>query len=749
MIKILFCILTFTISVQAQIKWNDYMPYSNCNHVAISSKYVFCSSYNGIIRYNIFTEEVSKFSKINGLSDIGISSIDFNTTYDCLIVSYFNGNVDIVIDTIVYNFSEYKNQVTINKLFTTDKGVYFATNSGVLLFNLQYKVFIELCQFKINGTVVKVNDITEKDNAIYAATNKGIFYSNVDFLDLDDFLLWNKISFLSLNYSNIVNYNNVLYSISNNINSSIDTLIMISNSNYTNIDTGSFVNLRISNNNLIFVESDRYTILENSITSTFSNLNINPRDVFCENDSIYWIADAQLGLVKQTSSGQLSYSPNGPNNSKVVSISVEGSKLWVATGGKDGTWSNLWNTGELHTFIDENWQTLNNSTVSGMPNVSDILKVIVNPSNPSQVFAATWGSGLLEFNNKSFVTIYNETNSTLQDLDVWAQHVRTYGLAFDVNNNLWITNSGVQNAISVRTPNNNWYGFQYYGYLNTTIIGDIIVTKNNHKWVVLPRGIGLFAFDDKGTFDNISDDDFRKFQITDDYNQIISNDVYSIAEDTVGQIWVGTNRGIVVYKNPENVFTNQNFYAQRIIVPDSTGEPLGFLLANETITAIEINLKNQKWIGTENSGVFLLSSDGTQEIYHFTKENSPLISNNIYTIAIDDSKKEVFFGTDNGIVSIIPDSTSGLAMINKENSWINIFPNPAFNEVTFSIENQSSTITGSLSIFNSQGALVKVISINNQYLYNKIDVSMWSSGLYYCVFNSAEKSTFNKFIITK
>lgn len=68
---------------------------------------------------------------------------------------------------------------------------------------------------------------------------------------------------------------------------------------------------------------------------------------------------------------------------------------------------------------------------------------------------------------------------------------------------------------------------------------------------------------------------------------------------------------------------------------------------------------NRKWIGTEGSGVFLLSPNGQTTIHHFTAENSPLLSNNIISITINDKTGEVFFGTGNGIISYQSDAIEG------------------------------------------------------------------------------------------
>ena len=49
-----------------------------------------------------------------------------------------------------------------------------------------------------------------------------------------------------------------------------------------------------------------------------------------------------------------------------------------------------------------------------------------------------------------------------------------------------------------------------------------------------------------------------------------------------------------------------------------------------------------------NNGAFLLSPDGRTEVAHFTVDNSPLLSNEVYDIAIDQESGLVYFATPQG-----------------------------------------------------------------------------------------------------
>ena len=145
---------------------------------------------------------------------------------------------------------------------------------------------------------------------------------------------------------------------------------------------------------------------------------------------------------------------------------------------------------------------------------------------------------------------------------------------------------------------------------------------------------------------------------------------YSIAEDLEGAIWVGTDKGVTVFYSPGLVFSDFNYDAQQILITE--GNYGQYLLSEERVKCITVDGANRKWIGTEKSGVFLLSKDGQEEILHFTKNNSPLFSNNIVDIAINPNNGEVFIATEKGLISYRSDATEGSS---KQRST-KVFPNP-------------------------------------------------------------------------
>jgi hypothetical protein len=286
--------------------------------------------------------------------------------------------------------------------------------------------------------------------------------------------------------------------------------------------------------------------------------------------------------------------------------------------------------------------------------------------------------------------IYNQDNSPLQNINPFTNgFVRVGGMAFDQMHNLWINNSDVSKPIQVLKNNGEWKSFAIGNTINAPTMSDMIVDEFNQKWVVLPRGFGLLVYNDNYTIDDESDDYYKQLDIRDETGALITNNIYCIAQDLDGVIWLGSDLGVLAYYNPGGFKDNNNFFASRLKVYEQENDTVvQYLLETQTVTAIAVDGANRKWLGTSGGGVFLVSDDGQQTIVSFNKENSPLISNNIKDIEINDNTGEVFFATDLGIVSYKGTATTGHA----DFFDVYVYPNPVMSNYTGEI-----TITGLVS----------------------------------------------------
>ncbi|HAN18297.1 MAG: hypothetical protein A2X13_04645 [Bacteroidetes bacterium GWC2_33_15] len=751
--------ISFTLdNSMAQIgvgEWRDHLPFSFSEYIARSSTKIYAATEYGILIYNKNSNAVEKLTKTNGLSDVGISSLTYSESYNMLFVGYSNGNIDLIKDRDIYNISDIKREVingskSINHILIIDEYAFLSCGFGIVVLNITKKEIKDTYFIGNWGTQVFVNQIAYDGQYIYAATNQGVYkgdYQNSNLVDFNNWILQTGIPNSSGVFNTIEIFNTVVFT--NYLSDSSNDIVY----KYSNTVWSEFTSdysrvkkikqqdsklLLLANQKLIIYNTD-FNPVDSIKTTSYSNPNIS--DALIDNN-VYWLADMGNGLVKYSNSGVEYVMFNAPYAAESFAVETSNGKVLVSSGGISQAGGNVYINGMAHLFENQHWQTIFNYSVS------DIVVSRFDPENNNHFYSGSWGYGLMEYLDNEILNTYNTSNSSLQSIITGENYVRIGGLAFDTDHNLWITNSEVANIISVKKANGEWRSYNYDDVISNVRVGDIVVTKDNNKWVVLPGREGLFVFNENQTIDNESDDSYKRISILDEYGKLITNDVYSIAEDLDGDIWVGTDQGIVVFFNPGNVFDESGFYAQRIVLTiDGITQ---YLLKTEVITAIAVDGANRKWIGTNSSGVYLISEDGTEEQNHFTEENSPLLSNRIFDIGIDHESGEVFFATEKGLISYRGTATMG----NDEFSDVYAYPNPVRENYIGDI-----TIRGLVSDVN-----VKITDISGNLVYETTaegGQATWngknfsgqkvSTGVYlvFCTNNDGSKTHVTKLLVIK
>jgi len=329
------------------------------------------------------------------------------------------------------------------------------------------------------------------------------------------------------------------------------------------------------------------------------------------------------------------------------------------------------------------WSNINHATIKAKTNkeVWDFMNIAVDPTDNKHFYVTSYGTGLYEFKDNEFFKLHNYTNSTLEPHPLAATmpdlYTRLDGGVFDSEGNLFVANSAVSNNLKVLLKTGEWIQLKASSTGKETL-GKIIINNQNvnHKWILSVRSGEILVLDDKGTFNNDFDDVFtvfKSFPDPDAEGALISPaTIYTMAQDKNGVIWAGTEQGPLVFYNTANAFTS-GFSCSRVKIPrlDGTNQA-DYLLKDERIKAIAVDGANRKWIGTESSGVYLMSENGQEMIHQFTVSNSPLLSNDIISIAINPVTGEVFFGTGQGIVSYQSDAAESTGSF----SNVYAYPNP-------------------------------------------------------------------------
>lgn len=734
-------------------EWRDHLPYKRTIAVAegVNGR-IYCATPNSAFYYDPTQESITRMNTITGLSDVSISTIAFNKNTSDLIIAYQNGNIDIINKDNIFNISDIKRKSMvgskrINKIrFNSDK-IYLACDFGIVVIDPVKKEIKDTYYIGPNGKSIGILDLDFSDSLFYAATSEGIYSANINEQNLNNFQFWNKdtnIFFPNRLYNCISVHSSGVYVNAPGDIYKTDSVYVLKNGNWSrfnDITHQPTYEIKTYGDTLLFVQDYNFKYFFNNMSEsflayTYGDATPRPLDVIFNSEGEAWIADKYLSLVQSPQQWNYKfYEPEGPAYKNAYKITYSQGQLWVASGGIQSNWDNAFENKGVYVFKDQKWNSYNNSNTAVFDSVSDVMKVVVNPENDADVYIATWGKGIIRMNNGLVTKVYNNTNSTLSYASNYPGFIGVAGLAYDENNYLWVTNSANPNALQFMTPSGQWQSLSLSPYVIDNAVGDLVIDDIGQKWIVIPRNGGIVVYNDNNTPEYPGDDRKVKLSGADNNGKLPSVGVNALAKDKEGNIWVGTNEGVAVFYSPELVFSGSNFDAQQIYVEQEGISQ--YLLESEVVTSIAIDGANRKWFGTRNAGVFLMDRDPSKEVYHFTTTNSPLLSNNIFSIGIDDKSGEVFFGTENGIISFRSTATEGSEY--QENN-VKVFPNPVRPNYNGKIAINGLVTDANVKITDASGNLVyETTAFGGQAMWNgkNFDGERVATGVYF-VFSTDE-----------
>jgi len=715
-IILLLCVLSLSARAQNTNDWNSYQSYAQADKVAETNTKVFVLSQGALYSYGKEDKEIFLYSKLNGLNDTDVSLINYCPEAGTLVIIYSNGNIDLLDNDGITNIPQLKNTTsvqnkTVNEIYFNGKLAYLSTGFGILVLNLQKKEVADTYRLERD-----ISSVAIWGDSIYAAGEKGVVYASLksNLLDKSE---WKE---KTLNHSEIkgggvnrlcVYDGNLIYYVKDKgvyREAIVGECIRFFHPYISDIKVEGGKFIAYSTETLVvFKNFDSFDSRAFSATKDVSALNT---------DGTFWIAAGEYGLlgVKQISGNDFSIEVseiqiNSPKRNDIYFMRVHNERLLITGGGRSVSRHNI--PGTLMAMENGEWNNLDENAVNEEIkklinyNSYDYLSVAVAPDDDNHYFVATYGEGVIELRDNKFVKLYNESNSPLKSsIPGSPNFVRTGSTTFDKDGNLWVTNNRSASPINIMKPDGTWVSPYYPPLNNAGIVDRILLASNGLKWVNLPFEPAIFVFDDAGTIDDDSDDrynyitTFRDAQSsTGDY--LSANEYLCIAEDLKGVIWIGTNIGLLRCGSPLNAVNNPELLSVSRLVRD--GE--AYFLSGESVTALAVDAANQKWIGTASQGVFLINEDGSETLYNFTAENSPLLSNNITAIALNNNSGEVFIGTDKGLVSY----KSGVAGDKTALSEVSAYPNPVRPDF-----NDKVTITGLQSNTN-----IKITDVAGNLIY--------------------------------
>ena len=661
--------------------WSSFYSYDQITGVVgAKNGLVYGLAENSLFSYDPAANEVVPITTVSGLLGDNVSTLTISDNY--MMVGYLNGMLgfhnltdgSVVLDnSIDRNITIPGNNKSINSFLLKDQTLYISANYGISSYDFANNRFIESYFFGVNNSQIQVNQTELVGTSLYAATEQGLYKASTDNPNLLLESAWSKIA--EGQWKAIGLINNTLLGVVQSGTVSICAALINDVAVESHRESGTLLWVDVKENALILSFSNKILSFDadqlvSTLATATGNLSGQTFSSATQLGDNLFIGTSGSGLLLHNPSETRVVSPSGPSRNEIFDLSVIAENdIWIA----HGAFNQYYNPYPLNAYgisrlSEGGWQNLPFSSLSG---ARSIVSVAPNPNDTNQLFACSMHEGLLEINNGVVGTLWNQTNSGLESLDPIElgqnpnyRSVRVRDVAFDSEGSMWSITSFVAKGLKKHNVVGNWQSVDLlpvlssptraagYSKLEISLNDEIYFGSSSSGLIGYTEINGTPVLRSIGVAENLPTEDVR-----------------SVALDYDDNLWIGTTNGLRVLYGARRMFT-QDVSASTVVIEE--GGNVGELLASQNIKAIEVDGNNQKWVATDGAGVFLFAEDGKKTIHHFTKENSPLPTNFIQSLAYDNQSGKIFIGTSSGLVAFQGNAYAPSETL--EN--IEVYPNP-------------------------------------------------------------------------
>jgi hypothetical protein len=745
--RILFIIpfIFYASSAYAQDKpigyWESLLPYNTALGVVTDGNIIYTISDQSFFTYDISSGEMQTYSKVNGMSDVGMASIAYDFSTSTAVLGYADGNIDLFKDNTFYNIPDFKLNVIPGTI-----AIYqiYAENG------LAYLGIIQNYQITVRNVVLPVTSFAISHHYYYAATPNGLYRVSVNDPMIQVSAEWKNINYKD-SIKNIAAINSTLFFANSKkvFTLTFDTLQPVYTSTKTiqHIDAGYAHTVQAYN--YLFIGEG--TTTGGKVKRMDFNYNIvdsidcgTPTMQVAElADSSIWVACPTGGLQKQTGTDQTAFFiPDGPSSLYCFDIYSYNRNLWIAHGGYDEKGYAYSSYNGISNFNNNKWTLYKKGLYPPLNNTRDISSVTEDETK-GILYAGSYLDGLFILHPNGSYGIVNQDPPFDGSYAYGAGIHQIIDMAFDKAGNLWLSQMFAHHQLCVKTSDSSWYSF---GVSPSALGGPLVVDDSGQVWMVSSQNNGVYVYNTNNTLGNPGDDTFYHLTTGIGDGNLPSNQTNCIAKDLDNKIWIGTDNGIAIINNCNAPSFHTPMCDAEIPVVQYNNQNPGYLFAGYNVTSIAVDGGNRKWIGTDD-GLWLLSPDGSQVIYAFTTDNSPLPSNSIMKISIDKVTGDVYIGTYQGLVSYRSSATDG------GTSYSNVltFPNPVPSGYTGTIAIKGLVSNADVRITDIDGQLVyHTTALGGQAVWNGMDYTGHrpQSGVYIVFVSDADgKNTYTGKIV--
>ncbi len=626
-------------TAQEAFDWQTHSSKKNITDASFSRNGIWAGTEGGAFYFDISDSAYYTLTKTEGLDGSGISAV-FVDDQGSVWFGNQNGTIDIInrsAKTKHRIFDIFSSNNSTKQIYDFEqKGdtIFVSTDFGItLVHRTSFRIIDTFSKLGSFSSKIKIRQTLNRDR-IFAATEFGVAMQIPGTTNLTAPESWQNFTtaqgLLSASVVELGIFRDTLIAATAagisyfNGTSWSDFLSFFRNK--------SVLDIYIKGDSLYILQGDRLYLYENGrITEPFNLLFTNTARIIYISDYGYFAHKSGILRVPYTSFNIAYLFPEGPAANQFLNLDIDNSgNLWVATG-KD--------VAGIGTFKYDgfSWQNINTSTTSGFPSNS---VYNVNGGGDNNVYLSTWGAGMIRMSNNGSIAHFTAANTPMRGISANYNYLVIADTKTDSRNNVWILNHDAANqkTLAALTPDSTWHLFANYSDSSLAQYSKLVIDQFDTKWFLCadPSRVGLFYFNENKTFGIKTDD---RYGYLSNLSELYGKTINDLVIDQRGDLWLGTNLG---------VFYISNLYSFVSLAQPSVRVNSVFSLRQYSVNCMAVDPLNRKWIGT-NQGLLLMSSDGGTLITYFDSKNSPLLSDEIRSIAIDNKSGKVYVGLDGGL----------------------------------------------------------------------------------------------------
>jgi ligand-binding sensor domain-containing protein len=696
-------LLLWAADARAQGQWTAHTSMREVQALDVSDAAVWAATAGGVFRYAVEAGTFTRYTAVGGLHSVGARAIAYDAPRGSVWIGYADGVIDRldVVSGAVETFFDIERSDRfaareINRLVVNGDSLFVGTSFGIVVFDpVRGEVRDTYSQLGALAPASVVYDVMvaplpDGGPGLWAATEGGVAYAPLEAANLQDPATWTveqeglpdvAVDGGGLAQAEVLS----LAVLDGRLFAGTEGGIVVREAGGTyrllSVTERAVPDLAVREGQVLAVDQFRaYAVDAQGSRTTLAGGFDRLTSIVPSSGGTIWAGGARDGLaaIAAPPGGtpevtQRGLAPEGPFSSTFGDLATdETGTLWAATvqGAEVGGFYRLAPDGIWTDYLQRSIDALDSDNYT-----------LVHTAPDGTLWAASPSDGIVQVTPDGTVQPYGPGNSSL--LAVSVDFVPTTGLGTDADGTLWVANREAARPLHVRTPEGTWASLpplRCEGLAAASVLGKILVDSFGQKWIlVLNPGnfqltTGVLVLDD-GTDPTDAGDDACRFinQLAAQGTGLPSLQINALAEDREGRIWLATDDG------PAYVISS------RVAAQDPSAIPIlpqradfapgenPFLLNGLQINDVAVDPANRLWMAT-NSGAYLVQQreGGFEIVEQFTVENSPLFSNTVVAITVRASTGDVFFATDQGLISYQSDALAPAPEVGD----LLVYPNP-------------------------------------------------------------------------